>query len=70
MIDGRRDEVARGDEPGDVIVSNNGIATMIRKITSVSLSKKHYKKLSIAKFVLNYLICLLIVYYYVSNSIH
>jgi fluoride ion exporter CrcB/FEX len=53
-----------------VISSNNGIAIMIRYITSVSLSKKHYKKLSIAKFVLNYLSCLLIVYYYVPNSIH
>jgi len=46
-------EGGRADEGGDVVRSKS--ATMIRH-TSVSLSKKRYKKLDIAKFVLDYLI--------------
>ena len=55
-MDGRSDEAIVGggaDEGGDVVRSKS--ATMIRH-TSVSLSKKRYKKLDIAKFVLDCLI--------------
>jgi hypothetical protein len=44
------------DEPGDVVGSNSGIATMIMQKTSIPLSKKRYKKLGITKFVLDYLL--------------
>ena len=55
-MDGRSDEAIVGggaDEGGDVVHSKS--ATMIRQ-TSVSLSKNRYKKLGIAKSVLDYFI--------------
>ena len=60
--DGRgADEAVVGrevEEAGDVIGSNSGTSTaiMIRQTTSIPLSKKHYKKLGIAKCVVDYLI--------------
>jgi hypothetical protein len=44
------------DEPGDMVGSNSGIATMITQTTSIPLGKKRYKKLGITKFVLDYLL--------------
>jgi hypothetical protein len=63
-MDGGADEdvVGGGDEAGDVVPSNNASASTFRQTSaSVPLSKRRYKKLGVAKFVLDCLIRLQIV---------
>jgi hypothetical protein len=56
------DVVGGGDEVGDVVPSNNASASTVRQTSaSVPLSKRRYKKLGVAKFVLDCLIRLQIV---------
>jgi len=57
-MDGGVDEVVvggEGDEASDVVRSNTACATTVRQ-TLVPLSKNRYKKLGIAKSVLDYFI--------------
>jgi len=58
-MDGGADEVVvggeEGDEARDVVRSNTACATTVRQ-TLVPLSKNRYKKLGIAKSVLDYFI--------------
>jgi hypothetical protein len=59
VMDGVAEETAVGggfNEARDGIDSNSGTATRIRQATSIPLSKKRYKKLGIAKCVVDYLI--------------